>query len=66
MRCGGAMVSEKHCNFFINTGDATANDLETLALQVQKKVYDTSQIQLEWEVRRVGVKTKRFSSFGGK
>lgn len=66
MRCGGAMVSEKHCNFFINTGDATANDLETLAQQVQKKVYDVSQIQLEWEVRRIGVKTKRFSSFGGK
>ena len=66
MRLGGAMVSEKHCNFFINTGTATANDLENLALKVQEKVYDISQIQLEWEVRRIGVKTKRFSSFGGK
>ena len=66
MRIGDAAVSEKHCNFFVNSGSATANDLENLALKVQQKVYETSQIELEWEVRRVGVKTKRFSSFGGK
>ena len=66
MKRGDAQVSEKHCNFFINTGNATANDLETLALDVQKRVFDKFEIELEWEVRRVGVKTKRFSSFGGK
>ncbi len=66
LKVGGAMVSEKHCNFFINTGKATALDFETLALSVQKRVYETSHIMLEWEVRCIGVKTKRFSSFGGK
>jgi UDP-N-acetylmuramate dehydrogenase len=66
MKRGDAQVSEKHCNFFINTGNATANDLETLALDVQKRVFEKFEIELEWEVRRVGVKTKRFSSFGGK
>lgn len=66
MSKGDAVVSEKHCNFFINKGNASANDLENLALKVQKKVFEKFQINLEWEVRRVGVKTKRFSSFGGK
>lgn len=66
LKIGGAMVSEKHCNFFINTGKATAQDFETLGETVQRRVYETSEIMLEWEVRRVGVKTKRFSSFGGR
>lgn len=66
LKLGGAMVSEKHCNFFINTGKATAQDLETLGETVQRRVYETSEIMLEWEVRRIGVKTKRFSSFGGR
>ncbi len=66
LKIGGAMVSEKHCNFFINTGKATAQDFEVLGETVQKRVYETSEIMLEWEVRRIGVKTKRFSSFGGR
>lgn len=66
LKQGGAMISEKHCNFFINTGKATAQDFETLGETVQKRVFDTSEIMLEWEVRRIGVKTKRFSSFGGR
>ena len=66
LKQGGAMISEKHCNFFINTGKATAQDFETLGENVQKRVFETSGIMLEWEVRRVGVKTKRFSSFGGR
>ncbi len=66
LKVGDAMVSEKHCNFFINTGKATAQDLETLGETVQRRVYETSEIMLEWEVRRIGVKTKRFSSFGGR
>lgn len=52
---GGAQVSEKHCNFLINTGDATAKDLEDLGNYVQKQVYENSGIQLEWEIQRVGV-----------
>ena len=66
LKQGGAMISEKHCNFFINTGKATAQDFETLGETVQKRVFETSEIMLEWEVRRIGVKTKRFSSFGGR
>lgn len=66
LKQGDAVISEKHCNFFINTGKATAQDIETLAETVQQRVYETSGIMLEWEVRRIGVKTKRFSSFGGR
>jgi len=55
LRCGGAMVSEKHCNFLINTGDATAADLETLGEEVRIRVCETSGVKLRWEIRIVGV-----------
>jgi UDP-N-acetylmuramate dehydrogenase len=55
-RRGGAQMSEKHSNFLINTGDATASDLEELGEEVRKKVYDSSGITLEWEIMRVGEK----------
>ena len=64
LRVGGAMVSEKHCNFFINTGKATAEDFETLAETVREKVFEASNIRLEWEVRRIGVASKRSGLFG--
>jgi len=51
---GGAQMSPKHSNFLINTGDATAADLEGLGEEVRKKVYETSGITLEWEIMRVG------------
>lgn len=51
---GGAQMSEKHPNFMINTGRATADELETLGEKVRKKVYDSSGITLEWEIMRVG------------
>ena len=51
---GGAQMSEKHSNFLINTGNATAADLEGLGEDVRKKVYDSSGITLEWEIMRVG------------
>jgi UDP-N-acetylmuramate dehydrogenase len=51
---GGAQMSEKHSNFMINTGGATAADLEGLGEEVRKKVYDDSGITLEWEIMRVG------------
>ncbi len=51
---GGAQMSEKHPNFLINTGGATADDLESLGEEVRKKVYDSSGITLEWEIKRVG------------
>jgi len=55
LRRGGAMVSEKHCNFLINTGTATAEDLESLGEEVRDRVAKHSGITLEWEIRRVGV-----------
>ncbi|MCG7519184.1 UDP-N-acetylmuramate dehydrogenase [Ruegeria sp. Ofav3-42] len=51
---GGAQMSEKHSNFLINTGTATAADLEGLGEEVRKKVYETSGITLEWEIMRIG------------
>lgn len=55
---GGAIVSEKHCNFLINTGTATAHDLETLGNEIQKHVLNQSGISLEWEIKRLGVEEK--------
>ncbi len=56
LKIGGAQVSEKHCNFLINTGDASAADLENLGEEVRKRVKAKSGVTLEWEIRRVGVK----------
>jgi UDP-N-acetylmuramate dehydrogenase len=56
LKRGGAMVSEKHANFLINTGDATAADIEELGEEVRARVLAKSGIALEWEIRRVGVK----------
>ena len=53
-RIGEAQVSEKHANFFINLGDATALDLENLILHVQQTVLDATGIELITEVRVVG------------
>ena len=52
---GGAMVSDKHCNFLINTGTATAADLEDLGEEVRRRVKETSGIELEWEIKRLGL-----------
>jgi UDP-N-acetylmuramate dehydrogenase len=56
LRRGGAMISEKHANFIINTGDATAADIEALGEEVRARVLAASGISLEWEIRRVGEK----------
>ena len=52
---GGAMVSEQHCNFLVNTGNANASDLENLGNLVQKKVEDATGIELEWEIKLLGI-----------
>lgn len=52
---GAAQVSEKHCNFLINTADATAADIEGLGEEVRARVKAKSGIELEWEIKRVGV-----------
>jgi UDP-N-acetylmuramate dehydrogenase len=48
------MVSEKHANFLINTGDATAADLEGLGEEVRRRVHEGSGVTLRWEIRRIG------------
>jgi UDP-N-acetylmuramate dehydrogenase len=51
---GGAQVSEKHANFLINTGNATAADLEALGEEVRRRVHEQTGILLRWEIRRIG------------
>jgi UDP-N-acetylmuramate dehydrogenase len=55
LRVGGAQVSEMHCNFLINTGDATAHDIETLGETVRERVKANSGIGLHWEIKRIGI-----------
>lgn len=55
LKVGAAQVSEKHTNFLINTGEATAAELEALGEEVRKRVKEKSGITLEWEIKRVGV-----------
>jgi UDP-N-acetylmuramate dehydrogenase len=52
---GGAQVSELHCNFLINLGNATAADIETLGETVRQRVRENSGVELEWEIRRIGI-----------
>ena len=59
LKIGGAQVSEKHCNFFINTGNASASDIENLILEVQKRVKENSGIKLVSEVKIVGRKNHK-------
>jgi UDP-N-acetylmuramate dehydrogenase len=52
---GDAQVSELHCNFLINRGNATAADIETLGETVRERVQATSGVLLEWEIKRIGI-----------
>jgi UDP-N-acetylmuramate dehydrogenase len=52
---GGAQVSEKHCNFLLNLGDATSADIEALGEEVRARVLAHSGVELEWEIQRVGL-----------
>jgi UDP-N-acetylmuramate dehydrogenase len=52
---GDAKVSEMHCNFLINEGNATGTDLETLGETVRARVKETSGVELEWEIKRLGL-----------
>ena len=52
---GNAMVSEKHCNFLINTGNATAQELESLGEEVRRRVRAHSGVDLQWEIKRIGI-----------
>jgi len=55
LRVGGAQVSEMHCNFLINLGGATAADIETLGETVCQRVKENSGVELEWEIKRLGL-----------
>jgi UDP-N-acetylmuramate dehydrogenase len=52
---GGAMVSEKHCNFLINTGTASAADIEGLGEEIRRRVLAATGVTLHWEIRRIGI-----------
>ena len=54
LRIGGAQMSELHCNFIINTGDATGADIEALGEEVRRRVLEHSGVSLEWEIKRIG------------
>jgi UDP-N-acetylmuramate dehydrogenase len=56
---GGAQVSEKHCNFMINTGGATAADIEGLGEEVRRRVHAANGVTLDWEIKRVGLPGSR-------
>jgi len=56
LKRGGAMVSEKHCNFLINTGNASAADLEDLGDEVRDRVKDATGVELVWEIKRIGLR----------
>ncbi len=53
---GGAQMSEKHCNFMINTGAATASDLETLGDEIRARALHDLGLDLHWEIKRIGEK----------
>jgi UDP-N-acetylmuramate dehydrogenase len=55
LRVGGAQVSEMHCNFLINTGQATGHDIETLGETVRARVKENCGIELHWEIKRIGI-----------
>ena len=62
LRRGGAMVSQKHANFLINIGGATAADIEDLGEEVRRRVYEMTGTVLEWEIHRIGLPTPDFGT----
>lgn len=55
LRLGDAQVSEKHCNFLLNLGNASSADIEGLGEEVRRRVKEKTNISLEWEIQRIGV-----------
>jgi UDP-N-acetylmuramate dehydrogenase len=58
LKVGDAQVSEKHCNFLINLGSATAADIEALGEEVRRRVFEKSGLWLDWEIKRIGEAAK--------
>lgn len=59
---GGACMSEKHCNFMINNGDATASDIEKLGEEMRRRVFEKFGLELRWEIKRIGVDDKMLNA----
>ena len=64
-RRGGAQVSELHCNFLLNTGDATAADIEGLGEDVRAAVKAQSGVELRWEIKRIGRESGSSGAWSG-
>jgi UDP-N-acetylmuramate dehydrogenase len=62
LRRGGAMVSQKHANFLVNAGGATAGDIEGLGEEVRRRVYEMTGVVLEWEIHRIGLPAPDFGT----
>ena len=62
LRVGDAQVSQHHCNFLINLGHASANDIERLGTEVRRRVHEKSGIMLQWEINRIGLTEKEAAS----
>jgi UDP-N-acetylmuramate dehydrogenase len=56
---GDARVSKMHCNFLINEGQATASEIEELGETVRRRVRELSGVELEWEIKRIGLKLEQ-------
>ena len=56
MFVGGAKISDKHCNFLVNTGSANSKDLETLGNKIRSKVFKKTGEKLDWEIKRIGIR----------
>ncbi|MBX2834804.1 MAG: UDP-N-acetylenolpyruvoylglucosamine reductase, partial [Micavibrio sp.] len=54
MKIGGAQMSEQHCNFMLNTGDASAKDLEMLGDEIKARALHDLGLALKWEIKRIG------------
>ena len=54
LRVGAAAVNDKHCNFLVNEGGATAAEIEALGEEIRRRVRENSGVELEWEIRRIG------------
>ena len=65
LRIGNASVSEKHCNFLINEGGASGSDVEELGETVRARVKENSGVELEWEIRRLGLNANGEMPEGG-
>lgn len=66
LKVGQAEMSDMHCNFMINTGQATAADLERLGEEVRRRVFEKSGVMLQWEIKRIGIPLEKDSDIAAR